>query len=97
MLNPLPITWVKNVYSLLIIDGIKSVFLPPQLTISRPSYRLTVYKLLSYARFILAFTSSLSPLKFTHSPLLHSYLYPLSTPLITTKTKGNMKRNTIWN
>jgi len=86
--------WVKNVYSLLIQEGTNGVHLPTTQTFSTYFSTKPVHKLLSLPRFIPAFPLQLSTQKITQIPLLNSYLYPLSTPPINMKTKGNIERNT---
>jgi hypothetical protein len=88
MPSPLSFAWVKNVYSLLRVQGIKSELVSTQSVIGLPQAQTAVYKSLALPQFILTFPQQLSTLKLAKLPPLKSHLYPLSTPLITMKTKG---------
>jgi hypothetical protein len=88
MPNPLHFAWVKNVYSLLRVEGISGESISTQLITKSLQPQRAVYKTLTLPQFILTFPQQLSTLKFVQLPLLKGYLYPLSTPLITMKTKG---------
>lgn len=88
MPKSLYVAWVKNVYSLFILGGTKSVQLPTITSLGAHFPTQPVHKLRTLPRFIPAFPLPLSTLKFAELPLLNNYLYPLSTPPINTKTKG---------
>jgi hypothetical protein len=88
MPNPLLFAWVKNVYSLLRIKGINSELVYTQPVTKALQSHKAVHKSLTLPRFILTFTQPFSTQKLSSLPLLMSHLYPLSTPLITMKTKG---------
>lgn len=80
--------WVKNVYSLFIVEGTNSAHLPTALSFAPYFPTQPVHKTPSFPRFIPVFPLRLSPLKIASLPLLNNHLYPLSTPPINTKTKG---------
>jgi len=81
-------TWVKNVYSLLIVEGKTGAHLPTTSRLTGQFTHSPVHNTLILPRFIPLFPLQLSTKKITNSYLLHNHLYPLSTPPINTKTKG---------
>ncbi len=88
MPNLLSTTWVKNVYSVGKVQGIKGVLLSPIYELVNNLSTRGVHNQPSFPLFFPAFPLSLSPPKNTISSLLISYLYPLSThPIIKKKKK----------
>lgn len=88
MRRSLFLTWVKNVYSLLILGGITRGHLPTTSVIGGQFTTNPVHNTPTLPRFIPAFPQGLSTPKINNLYLLISRLYPLSTPPINTKTKG---------
>lgn len=80
--------WVKNVYSLLIRGGKDRGHSPTLSLLEQLLTTQPVHKHSSFPRFVLTFPLSLSTANSDDLSLLNSYLYPLSTPPINTKTKG---------
>jgi len=89
MPNTFFISWVKNVYSLGMRTGITSVLLPTSPTLFSTYPQTRVYKPLLSPPVIPALPMMISTVFFIKIPLLFSYLYPFSTPLITIETKEN--------
>jgi len=89
MPNPLSFTWVKNVYSLRIPQGINSVFLSPISVETSLLGQWGVQNPLVLPSRIPSFTTIVSTVYFGVSYLLKRYLYPLSTEPINTKTQEN--------
>lgn len=89
MPNTLSQTWVKNVYSLRKVGGIKSGLLYTTTTLLTVFTQNTVYKLSRLPHNIPRLTPPLSTRILSILYLLKSNLYPVSTPLIITKTREN--------
>lgn len=93
MRNPLPFTWVKNVYSLRMISGIDSgntivSYTPPTLA----SIGLWVQTPI-YTQLTTKFSAVLSTLNIPQLHLLIRHLYPVSTVPTIKKKKENKERN----
>ncbi|MDB5162010.1 MAG: hypothetical protein JWM52_518 [Candidatus Saccharibacteria bacterium] len=89
MPNSLSTTWVKNVYSLGIVRGTKSVLLSPTYGLVNDSGMRGVHNSHYYPLLFPVLTSRLSTLKNIILYPLISHLYPLSTaPIIKKKKKS---------
>jgi len=89
MPNTLSQAWVKNVYSLGIQAGIKSVSLPTQVVSNGLLVRSTVHNYPTFPIVLPKILSFLSTLFLDNLPPLYRQLYPLSTEPITIRTKEN--------
>ena len=89
MPNTLFPTWVKNVYSLGMTQGIKSVSLPTYLYLLLTRPYVTANNSMVFPSFIRSFYTPFSTIKYQILPPLNNQLYPLSTPPITIRTKEN--------
>ena len=89
MPNSLSTTWVKNVYSLGKVRGIRSVLLSPTYELVNNSDSQGVHNWMSYPLLFPAIASLLSTIKNVILYLLNTHLYPLSTdPIIKKKKKS---------
>jgi hypothetical protein len=85
--NPLFSTWVKNVYSLRIAQGIKSDQLPTTSPLTHQFTHTAVHNYLLIPLLVQVFAPSFSTPKISNLYLLYARLYPQSTPPINMKKK----------
>ena len=85
-------TWVKNVYTLRIVDSKNSVGSSPLPHTHQQPTQFSVHNPLSIHQLFNSFTTVLSTIKTTISPPLIAYLYPQSTPPTIRTKKEKMER-----
>ena len=85
--NPLSFAWVKNVYSLRTVRGIKSGLLYTDSLLTDQFTYTTVHNSPLIRLFVPAFAPSFSTVKMSVFNLLFRWLYPQSTPPINMKKK----------